>query len=116
MNVPKIIRPFGGVKGISMQPIGLDLGLGASNIKSLQRGNHTIGTVTINAVDVTKTLVRTPANGGYIYASGGSNSGCPYITLTNSTTITLGDAVNGNSIDWEAIEFQNIKSLQSGLS
>ena len=114
MEIPKIIRSFGGVAGITMQPTGLNIGLGDSNIKSFQRGNHSIGTVTINAVDPSKTLVRSPSWGGQIDSTGGGNSGCPYITLASATALTLGSAYNVASIDWEAIEFQNIKSLQSG--
>ena len=119
MEIPKIIRSFGGVAGITMQPTGLNIGLGNSNIsnsniKSFQRGNHSIGTVTINAVDPSKTLVRSPSWGGQIDSTGGGNSGCPYITLASATALTLGSAYNVASIDWEAIEFQNIKSLQSG--
>lgn len=91
-----------------------------SNIKSRQSG--TVGlsastqTVTIAAVDLTKAIVRisvqTPWN-SYPDASYYATSG----VLTNATTLTI--AVYGGSGDslnavWEVIEFNGVKSLQSG--
>ena len=56
-EVPKIVRSFGTVSGITEQPTGLDFGLSGDLIKSIQKG---IGpgagsvAITINPVDTTK--------------------------------------------------------------
>ena len=56
-EVPKIVRSFGTVSGITEQPTGLDLGLQNASIKSIQSGT-TNGSVTINAVDLNKAIAR----------------------------------------------------------
>jgi hypothetical protein len=92
---------------------------GGSNIKSKQSGkvlmNGGTKTVTISAVDLTKAIVR------ITYApSSQSNPSANAVTvsgeLTNATTITftLNQTINNITVLWEVIEFNNVKSLQSG--
>jgi hypothetical protein len=98
---------------------GID-GPGGSNIKSIQRGTATIPlsntstTVTIGAVDPTKSIV---------LVDFGNNGLWPitldiYAELTNSTTINLTRYNSGDytqTINWVVIEFNNVKSKQTGL-
>ena len=89
-----------------------------SNIKSIQRGSVSLTaasqTVTIAAVDTTKAIVRIT----YFNSAGQQARGdLIQATLTNATTITL--ALNYYSVaitvEWEVIEFNNVKSLQTGV-
>ena len=103
MNVPKIIRPFGGVNGISMQPNGLDLGLQNASIKSIQSGT-TNGSVTINAVDLNKAIARMRGYRGF------NDYYCYLSSATQLVTAT------GSSRQWEVIEFDKVKSVQRGIA
>jgi len=91
----------------------------ASNIKSIQRGNMTLSanssTVTIASVDLTKAIVRM----SYSMSSGGTSgiaNDCATVALTNATTLTfsVGTYYDNVNINWEVIEFNNVKTLQSG--
>jgi hypothetical protein len=66
---------------------------GGGGIKSTQRGNSSNGTVTISAVDTTKSMLRNLGNG----------NGTSSVVLTNSTTITVSGA--SGSTSWELTEF-----------
>lgn len=84
-----------------------------ATIKGIQRGTVTIGsgassaTVTITAVDVSKTELRNV--GGSQSDSTGTISIFPRITLTNSTTITANSTFTVSAgtliISWELTEF-----------
>lgn len=90
-----------------------------SNIKSIQRGSVITAaastSVTISAVDLTKAVIRIS-----YWASGSCGAYLKNIlvnaTFTNATTINFAtyafqSAVN---IEWEVIEFNNVKSIQRG--
>jgi hypothetical protein len=118
-----MIRNFGGVTGLVSQPTGLDLGVGGgSNIKSSQRGELTLGAlttttdVTISTVDLTKSIVKisvqSPNNVNL-------NQWTCYATLTSPTNLQFViPTASGTTglVSWEVIEFNNVKSLQSGLT
>lgn len=116
-----MIRNFGAT-GITSQPAGLDLGVGGgSNIKSIQRGSATIGAgltyldVTISNVDSTKTVVILNSD----ITSGALSQTLVRGVLTSNTNLRL--SVGGttsaiNVVQWQIIEFQNIKSSQQGTS
>lgn len=116
MNIPKIIRPFGGVTGITMQPTGLDIGLGKSSITSMQRGATVSGsaTIAISGVDLSRSIivVDKPA-AGVVYNQQ------PIITFASKSSLSTvkydGAAVTSSSFYWTVLEFSKIKSLQSGL-
>ncbi|OFV69246.1 hypothetical protein ACWI_32900 [Acetobacterium wieringae] len=105
------------------QPQGIDIGVGGSNIKSIQNGVSSMGTgvgyidVTISAIDITKTVVIVTdgyeTSGNYPY-----DGYCKMIAWAiNSTTIRIVRGVtnaNVNNINWQVIEFNNVKSLQTG--
>lgn len=107
MEIPKIVRSFGTISGITEQPTGLDFGLSDAFVKSFQVGIAS-GASTINAVDTTKTFVRLSSIG----ATNSSTS--PYIVLTNSTTVTVTNT--GGNLRWEVVELKKVKSLQSGTA
>ena len=102
-EVPKIVRTFGTVSGITEQPTGLDLGLQNASIKSIQSGNTLGGVVTLNAVDLNKAIARMR---GYR----GLND--YYCYLSSATQLM---AVPGSSRQWEVIEFDKVKSVQEAL-
>ena len=103
-EVPKIVRSFGTVSGITEQPTGLDFGLSGDLIKSIQKGTGS-GTFTINPVDTTKSIAFLSVQ------TGGIPSANPRIQLTNATTVTV---TNSHAyIEWTVIEFKKIKSIQS---
>ena len=77
-EVPKIVRSFGTVSGITEQPTGLDFGLSGDLIKSIQKGTGS-GTITINAVDTTKSIAFLSVE------TGGVPLANPRIQLTNAT-------------------------------
>ena len=108
-----------GSSGITNQPTGLDIGVGGSSIKSIQRGSVAISStsvinVPITSVDLTKSIVlfthQVPTSTTDV-----SNT---FVTaeLTTSTNIafTRGGTGNGGTIKWEVIEYNNVKSVQSG--
>ena len=89
-----------------------------SNIKSIQRGSATMNALTVNvaisAVDITKSIVK-------IYMRNTAVSGTGYLTanaeITTSTNLRLAVVaiiVGTEVVDWEIIEFNNVKSLQKG--
>lgn len=97
-------------------------GGGGSNIKSIQRGTATIANasasspiIAIASVDLTKSIVRIQTSS----ASGQINSPADDIAeihfLNNSQIQVSRVGINGAlPFDWEVIEFNNVKSLQSG--
>ena len=113
MNVPNIIRPFGGVTGITMQPNGLDLGLDKDSVTSIQKLSTVSGssTLSIGEVDTAKAIVVVndpgPLQRDYL----------PIVSFANGTTLNTvmysGAAVNA-AHNLTVIEFSKIKSLQSG--
>ena len=107
MEIPKIVRSFGTISGITEQPTGLDFGLSDAFVKSFQVGIAS-GASTINAVDTTKTFVRLSSIGATTSITS------PYIVLTNSTTVTVTNT-DGN-LRWEVVELKKVKSLQSGTA
>ena len=106
-EVPKIVRNFGTVSGITEQPTGLDFGLSGDLIKSIQKGVGS-GTFTINPVDTTKSIAFLSVE------TGGVPSANPTIQLTNATTVTVTNS--SPYIEWTVIEFKKIKSIQSGTA
>lgn len=96
-------------------------GGGGSNVKSIQRGTTTVNElekeVPIEPVDITKSVVilseKSHPNGGYVAET------CTMGSLSDSTTLELNvGLVNANrhpTVEWQVIEFDNIKSLQSGI-
>lgn len=92
---------------------------GGSNIKSIQRGTSTIPsttntlTVNISAVDTTKAIViRTVRNN----ALADNRELDVMAKLTSATTLQLTNntALYDVIVDWQVIEFNNVKSLQTG--
>lgn len=97
-----------------------------SNIKSIQRGTtaHTFAGstktyVTINAVDLTKSIVLVDFPGLGAGAEPGINkivTSCEFVTSTQ-LAFTLGTADTfGSTFSWTVIEFNNVKSFQTGAS
>ena len=110
-EVPKIVRSFGTVSGITEQPTGLDFGLSGDLIKSIQKGaglGAGSAAITINAVDTTKSIAFLSVQTG-VYPSAN-----PTIRLTDATTVTVTNA--SPNIEWTVIEFKKIKSIQSGTA
>lgn len=91
-----------------------------SNIKSIQRGTATYNAATtldvpITVVDLSKAIVIVTAC--HAYSSGVSPSALAIMgKLTSATNINLSSAASLGSItvSWEVIEFNNVKSVQSG--
>ena len=114
LKVPRVIRSFGDVAGITMQPNGLDLGLGGMSIKSIQKITTISGaaTLTINKIDTAKSIVvvNDPGSLRFDYL--------PIVSFANDTTLNTvmysGAAVNA-AHNLTVIEFAKIKSLQSGF-
>jgi len=97
-------------------------GGGGSNIKSIQRGTATLSAtsqnVTISEVSPTKSIVRI----GFKYQSDNTmvQAAQNFIgaRITNSTTVQLLlNTYASAQIDvyWEVIEFNNVKSIQTGV-
>lgn len=91
-----------------------------SPIKSIQRGsvtatNNSTGTVTVTAVDTTKSVLTINVKNGYTAYNTWGDS-CPTtgsMTLTNSTTLTwvggIGIAYDsgvGSVIEWQLVEYK----------
>lgn len=113
-----MIRKFGAT-GIDSQPQGLDVGISGSNIKSIQRGTATMNSTTVNvaisAVDLTKAVVI--VNFASLNANITDSEVSIKATLTSSTNLQLSNIVATYGIivvSWTVIEFNNVKSLQSG--
>lgn len=91
---------------------------GGSNIKSIQRGSSVVSAistdVTISAVDLTKAVVtlsfKSPIGG--TYASKGLIRGG--LTSATNLNLSISDSANFPTVDWVIVEFNNVKSLQSG--
>jgi len=92
-----------------------------SNIKSIQTGftamDTTPKTITISSVDINNTIVivsETSKIGSSGYTQ--ENTNAVSAKITNSTTLTLtnGQADSIISVFWQVIEFNNVKSLQTG--
>ena len=114
MNVPNIIRPFGGVTGITMQPNGLDLGLDKDSVTSIQKLSTVPGssTLSIGEVDTAKAIVvvNDPGSLRLDYL--------PIVSFANGTTLNTvmySDAAVNAAHNLTVIEFSKIKSLQSGF-
>jgi hypothetical protein len=96
------------------------IGIGGSNIKSIQRGyariDNTSYPITISPVDTTKAIVRIKVT-NYTETNSQIRNNLTSIELTNSTTVTLKKNATGNTFDiyWEVIEFNNVKNIQSGV-
>lgn len=93
---------------------------GLPSIKSIQRGTATIPlsntstTVTIGTVDLTKSIVLVDFGNNGLWP----NTLDIYAELTNPTTINLTRYTSGDysqTINWVVIEFNNVKSKQTGL-
>ena len=91
----------------------------AGNIKSIQRGSYalssTSGTVSITAVNLSQAIVKISYYPG-AGQTGNANAANITATLTSTTQVTFNKVVGTGSveIDWEVIEFDNVKSLQTG--
>ncbi|MCO1603655.1 hypothetical protein [Desulfosporosinus nitroreducens] len=93
-----------------------------SNIKSIQRGSlYTVGSgsyldIPIASVDPAKSIVKITSN----YAEGDAPNTMTVIaaTITSATNIRLiayGSMADTAFVTWEVIEFNNVKSKQSGV-
>jgi hypothetical protein len=114
-----MIRNFGAT-GMTNQPQGLDLGLSGSNIKSIQRGTasvlstDTAKVVDINAVNRANSIIKFNY---IIYAPAQYLCQTEWmVDFSSSTQITFQrTTANGQlEIQWEVIEFNNVKSKQTG--
>lgn len=93
---------------------------GGSNIKSIQRGSKIMtsnsNTVTISSIDLTKAIPKITLIG----KGGTSNPAACYVSakITDETTLTLEmggwDTTYAPTVEWEVVEFNNVKSLQKG--
>lgn len=111
------MRFAGNVDLSLLDNFGLD-GPGGSIIKSIQRGEGTLGGTTAN-------ITLSPVNLGiaiprvsYYGAFGGPNNDTVSATLTTITNLRLVRANSGEGApvyNWEVIEFNNVKSLQTGV-
>lgn len=98
---------------------GHGIGAGGSNIKSIQRGVLTtlvsVSNIEISSVDLTKSIVIVNTN---TYQGGILDSDVAVkAILTSSTQLTLTTITNnfsGTIVSWTIIEFNNVKSLQTG--
>lgn len=113
-----MIRNFGAT-GLNQQPQGLDLGLGGSNIKSIQTGTTTFNTSSatqvISPIDINKSILLI----SYYSVFGDNNPAKELvrgqISSANQLTFNLGATPGGNIlVSWTVIEFTNVKSLQRG--
>lgn len=94
-----------------------------SNIKSIQQGTKLLPndslstTITVNSVDTTKSLLLVTSLNNRTTSGFPANLMCR-VVLTNSTTITLTRTdLNGDLyVDWQLIEFNGVKSRQSGTT
>lgn len=90
---------------------------GGSNIKSIQRGSVNVNATTVNvaisSVDPTKAIVMLAVAGR---SSGNSNYNLVSGAITSPTNIAFYIGASGSSttVDWVVIEFNNVKSFQSG--
>ncbi len=96
-------------------------GGGGSNIKSIQRGSHVLynvigQTITIGEVDLTKSIVKITVHADTISYAGPVNRAVK-AKLISSTGLnfSVNSAAPVNTyIEWEVIEFNNVKSIQKG--
>lgn len=101
-----------------MSTFGKSLSKGMPNIKSEQRGSVSINSgnfnITISSVDLTKAVVRMVGP----YGTNIINSSGFMCTLSTSTNINVTCAAyaSATTIYWEVIEFNNVKSLQTGTA
>lgn len=92
-------------------------GPGGSNIKSIQRGTTTMTAVTMN---VTITGINLNAAIVKIKVKHGTNAGGPdtvkaILTTTTNLALTIGcGSAESAVVNWEIIEFYNVKSIQQG--
>lgn len=117
-----LTRLLGGASGITNQPIGLDIGIGGSNFKVIQRGqvntpnNALTGNITISEIDTTKSIVLLETVGNLNIP----NVDTIRLEILNSTTLKwTRDTTNASSVTpiaWQVIQFNNVKSLQRGTA
>jgi hypothetical protein len=115
LNRPTTIVRRVGTNVFILRPSG-----GGSNIKSIQRGNFSIDSFTLTAnipitsVDPNKSVVRILFNNASTNASQIQLTG----ELTSATNVLLTKNSTGtaSSVDWEVIEFNNVKSMQKGFA
>lgn len=112
------IRQFGGVSGITNQPQGLDLGLAGTNIKSIQMGQVTTTlstqSVTITAVNRANSIIlcNSPSSG----TDPSVEKFAPTFVSDTSFNLVRGTAGSSRTINYAVIEFNNVKSIQRGIS
>lgn len=96
-------------------------GPGGSNIKSIQRGTSVLTNggastlnVTISSVNLSKTIVKFTSL--IISTSGSLNSLCnAKVTTATNLLLTRNSTTGGDiTVEWEIIEFNNVKSIQTG--
>lgn len=117
-----MIRKFGGSSGIEIQPQGIDLGIGGSNIKSIQRGETTMTAVTMDIpiASINKNNTITVLTGiKFQLGSTDSRKTTAFLELTSATNLRISQAgtyyaPNIVVVTWEVIEFNNVKSKQVG--
>lgn len=117
-----MIRKFGSIAGLEMQPSGLDVGLGGGSVsKSIQRGSTLLLTgatttinITITSVDMSKSIVIVST----IPKAGSTQNAEIYVRgiLTSSTNLQLvrNTGSGATDVSWVVVEFNNVKSLQTG--
>jgi len=89
-----------------------------SNIKSIQRGEYSIAsnpaTINISAIDTSKSIVRVTQRGYSLQQV------LAKVSFQSATQIKLDfstiNSANGDIVSWEVIEFNDVKSLQTGLT
>jgi len=92
---------------------------GGSNIKSIQRGTFTMtatsNTITISSIDITKSVVMVTITGATSAAYDASSSTKGVLTNPTTLTLTRQDTTYGIVVTWVVVEFNNVKSLQTGI-
>ncbi|MCB2309047.1 hypothetical protein LGL08_20295 [Clostridium estertheticum] len=104
---------------------GHGLGIGGSNIKSIQRGQYILQSadktvnLAISTVDLTKAIVLIHFNATLDSINPKMIDIQATITSTNILTLTRtlagAGSSNGSVVSWQVIEFNNVKSLQRGV-
>lgn len=115
-----LTRLFGGASGITNQPQGLDIGIGSSNIKSIQQFAITMN-AGIGSVD---TAISTVNSANTIALLGNQTNPSSNLqlttisaTVTTNTNLNLSRVASGSPtliVYVTVVEFQNIKSIQKG--
>jgi len=89
------------------------------SIKSIQRGSYTINslsstTITISSVDLNSSIVI--FSNRFISGANAAYGIAVYAALINSTTLEIGRGGSSSKqqVEWQVIEFNNVKSVQRG--